>query len=316
MGTFKPTVKDVANEAGVTAQTVSRVFRDSGYIAPKTREKVYAAARKLNYIPNRGASLLRSGERKSIAVVFDSLTNIYFAVMIEYLQQEIASRGYTMLTVFSAGNYITEDVYRSAISMGAGAVISFLEPEPALDDATRVCGVPLMLLGRRTDLENVDYVMTDDERGGRLAAERLADDGCRSFLYIAIAMDMTCGDDRRKGFEDALAERGYTTGIIRGVDGLDGKLAAYEAQYGRPDGIFCFCDMIAFGVLDLLKRQGNDSTEVIGYDDLKADVVLPVRLTSVGTDKRAYVRFALDKLFERMRGGQAVRAKADVYIDG
>ena len=87
------TIWDVAERANVTAQTVSRVMRGKGYVAEDTRKCVLSAAKELKYIPSYVAKALRNGMSRSIAVVFDSLRNIYFSVMIDHLRQAIIDYG-------------------------------------------------------------------------------------------------------------------------------------------------------------------------------------------------------------------------------
>lgn len=313
------TVKDVAREAGVTAQTVSRVFRNQGYLSEETKRKVLAAAKKLNYVPNLTAISLRVGNTRRIAVVFDGLRNVYFPIMIDHLYREADRLGYSLITVFRAYDHeITEEVYRDALSMGASAVVSFLEPAPDLGEAVRRYGVPVMIFGRRTDIEEIDYVTTDDEKGGRLAAERLIGAGCKRFLYVAEGMGMTCVQDRHKGFSEALAEHGSTAKVIDMNSGFAEGLAALKAEGFVPDGIFCFSDMIAFSVLSQMKGEQYADIKVVGYDDIEAEVPFPLRLTSVGVDKEAYTRFALGTLVEKIGGGthagQPIRARYDVFL--
>lgn len=83
MDARRVTIKDVAMAIGVTPQTVSRVFRGKGYVSADTRARVLDAADKLKYVPNSAAIRLRTGVNKSIAVVFDSLINVYFSVMVD-----------------------------------------------------------------------------------------------------------------------------------------------------------------------------------------------------------------------------------------
>ncbi len=312
------TVKDIAREAGVTAQTVSRVFRNHGYLAEPTKQKVLAAAKKLNYVPNLTAISLRVGNAKSIAVVFDGLRNVYFSVMIDYLYREANRLGYSLITVFRAYDHeITEAVYRDVLSLGVSAVVSFLEAAPELGEAVRRYGVPVMILGRRTDIPELDYVMTDDEKGGRLAAEKLVKDGCKRFLYVAEGMGMTCVQDRHKGFSDALKEHGYTAEVIDMNSGFREGLAALRAEGFVPDGIFCFSDMIAFSVLSQMKGEEYADIKVVGYDNIEAEVPFPTDLTSVGVDKEAYTRFALGKLIEKIENDRSelpIRERYDVFL--
>ncbi len=313
MAKDRVTVKDVAREAGVAAQTVSRVFRNQGYLSEETKRRVRAAAQKLNYVPNHAAISLRVGSKKTIAVVFDGLRNVYFSVMIDYLYREADRLGYSLLTVFRAYDHeITEEVYRDVLSLGAAAVVSFLEPSPEMREATRRYGVPVLVLGRRTDLDGLNYVTTDDEKGGRLAAERLMRCGCRRFLFLAEGMRMTCVRDRLKGFSEALAARGYEIKVLDAGGGIAEGLQTLAAEGFSPDGVFCFSDMLAYSLLLLL----GGGVRVVGYDDVGAEIPFPMRLTSVGTDKEAYVRFALGKLIDKIESGDGspIRAVYDVFL--
>lgn len=296
------TVKDVAVAANVTAQTVSRVFRNSDLVSEETKKVVLDAAKRLNYIPNYAAISLRSGKEKSIAVVFDSLKNVYFSIMIDYLHREIRKYGYSLLTIFSDEPLITEKTYRAALSMGALGVISFLEAAEGLGGIVSACNVPLMILGRRSVMPQIDYVVTDDKLGGKLAAERLVQAGCRSFMYISIAMPLTCGDDRLQGFSEALHEQGYAPVHICAADDPERRLKELQEKDALPDGIFCFCDVLAFRIINALKQCGAKGVKVIGYDDLQAELNFPVRLTTIGTAKEEYVRYALNRLLAKIDG--------------
>ncbi len=296
------TIKDVAAEANVTAQTVSRVLRNTGYVAADTYTKVIEAVKRLNYVPNRMAASLRAGKAKSIAVVFDSLKNFYFAIMVDYIQREVQSRGYTLQTIFANSHTITEDIYRNALSLGVSAVISFLEADAEVVNLVKSFDVPLIIFGRRTDYGEIDYVTTDDVQGGRLAAERFLQLGCKSFLYASEAFGMTFVHDRIEGFVELLAENGYKTGVIDCSYDADGAFDEYVAKNGMPSAIFCLSDMTAYGILNILKRHGETQTMVIGYDDISSDITMPVDVTSVGIDKYEYVSYVICKIIDKIEG--------------
>ena len=80
------TIRDVARVARVTPQTVSRAIRNAPEVSAETREKVLKVAAELNYVKNNSASSLRCGNSKLIVIVYDHLVNIYFSIMIDYLQ--------------------------------------------------------------------------------------------------------------------------------------------------------------------------------------------------------------------------------------
>lgn len=301
MDARRVTIKDVAMAIGVTPQTVSRVFRGKGYVSADTRARVLDAADKLKYVPNSAAIRLRTGVNKSIAVVFDSLINVYFSVMVDYLHQELQRHDYGIQTIFVNSHTINESVYREALSLGASAVISFLEPEPSLDGIVSDMGVPLMILGRRTELASLDYITTDDVMGGALAAERLVASGCKSFAYLACAFGMTCVQDRFKGFSERLAKDGYNAEIIDATDGIKTALAACADARRLPDGLFCFSDMMAYDAIKTVKAM-QASVKIVGYDNIQADISMPIDLTTIGVDKPEYVQSVVSALLAKVEG--------------
>lgn len=296
------TIKDVAFEIGVTPQTVSRVFRGTGYVSSDTRLKVLDAAERLRYVPNSAAIKLRTGVSKSVAVVFDSLINIYFAVMVDYLQKELQANGYEIQTIFVNSHTIGSAVYRDAISAGASAVISFLEPDDTLENAVNALHVPLLILGRRSTIDVVDYITTDDVMGGRLAAERLLQCGCKSFAYVSLSFEISCVTDRYNGFAAALKEKGYDARIIDCRKGVSGAVERYKTEHGSlPDGIFCFSDMIAYDTVKYVRLFG-ENVKVVGYDNIQADIPMPINLTTIGVDKPRLVQTVVKLLLDKIEG--------------
>lgn len=308
------TIKDVAMAIGVTPQTVSRVFRGSGAVSADTRIRVLEAADKLKYVPNNAAILLRTGAAKSIAVVFDSLINVYFAIMVDYLQKELQNRGYNMQTVFVQSHTVTEAVYRDALSHGVSAVISFLEPEPSFGGIVKDFGVPLLILGRRAQSEAFDYITTDDVMGGRLAARKLIDSGCKSFAYLAADLDITCVKDRLEGFAAELKTEGFGAEVINMENGVRNTIRSYAETRELPDGIFCFSDMIAYEALNVLRAMGKDSVKIVGYDDIQADIPIPINLTTIGINKPRYVQSVVRLLLDKIESKSKERIAKSIEV--
>ena len=302
MSTKRVTIKDVAAGAEVTAQTVSRVFRNKDYVSEATRDKVLEVAKQLNYIPNSAAVSLRTGKAKNIAVVFDSLMNMYFSIIVDYIHREVKRCGYHLQTIYVDAHLITEPIYRSAISAGASAVISLLEPEPSLGKVVGALGVPLCIVGRRAEAPEIDYITTDDEKGGAMVAERFLSCGCKTFVYAADAFGMTCVIDRLKGFRDTLAAHGFRTDVIDCTPGRERALLGYVGANGWPDAIFCFSDMIAYDILKSLRKYNITGTHIIGYDNIRSDFTILAPLTSVGVDKETYVQYVLSRVIGKAEG--------------
>ena len=178
------TIKDVARIARVTPQTVSRALRDAPDIAASTKTRVLEIAANLNYVKNSTASALRRGSTRLIAIIYDNLINLYFSIMTDFIQFSLKELGYSTLTMPFRHFRLNEEAYMAAVSHNVDGIISFLEPEECISALVKRYNVPVLLFGRRTAVKRVDCIHTDDEEGGRLAAERLIRDGCRNMVCI------------------------------------------------------------------------------------------------------------------------------------
>ena len=316
------TIKDVAKRATVTPQTVSRAFRGAHDISEKTRKEILQIAAELGYVKNISATSLRCGTSRLVAVIYDNQLNLYFSIMLEYVQSNLRAQGYSMLMISCRDRRLTKEVYLSALSHDVGGVFSFLEPEEEIGELIERYHVPVLLFGRRTDVKNVDCIHTDDFEGGRLVAGKFLENGCTRLGYVSEPFEISCVYDRYAGFEEGLKEKGLKPAFVidTGMFGLDERLLAlYENKKALPDGIFCFNDMLAFEVLCVLEKNGLPPTKVIGYDNLQREIHLPRQLTTVGADKAAMAKKATDMMIARMQNGDAeyVKLIEDVFlVDG
>ena len=313
------TIKDVARIAMVTPQTVSRALRDAPDIAQSTKTRVLEIASNLNYVKNSTASALRRGSTRLIGVIYDNLINLYFSVMTDFIQFCLKERGYSMLTISVRSFHLNEEAYMAAVSHNVDGIISFLEPDEELTELIKSYNVPVLLFGRRTNVKRIDCIHTDDEAGGRLAAARLADDGCKNAVCITEALELTCAYDRYHGFEEELKRRGISKPRIvnPNVPGLEQQLLSLmKSPEGFPDGIFCFNDMLAFETLYFIEKNNLPSVKVIGYDNVQQEIHIPRRRTTVGTDKLALAKRATEMIISKVETGDTNRAieKKGVFL--
>ena len=313
------TIKDVARIAMVTPQTVSRALRDAPDIAESTKTRVLEIASNLNYVKNSTASALRRGSTRLIGIIYDNLINLYFSVMTDFIQFCLKERGYSMLTISVRSFHLNEEAYMAAVSHNVDGIISFLEPDEELTELIKSYNVPVLLFGRRTNVKRIDCIHTDDEEGGRLAAARLADDGCKNAVCITEALELTCAYDRYHGSEEELKRRGISKPRIvnPNVPGLEQQLLSLmKSPDGFPDGIFCFNDMLAFETLYFIEKNNLPSVKVIGYDNVQQEIHIPRRLTTVGTDKLALAKRATEMIISKVETGDTNRAieKKGVFL--
>lgn len=313
------TIRDVALVARVTPQTVSRAIRNAPEVSAETREKVLKVAAELNYVKNNSASSLRCGNSKLIVIVYDHLVNIYFSIMIDYLQTCFREQNYSILMLSVTKHQLDRSDYEFAISHNVAGIVSFLEPDKEVMEMLDNFAIPVLLFGRRTDIKSVDYICMDDEEGGRLAARRFVEKGCKRSVYVSVGT-ASCAYDRFLGFKKELEGSGAETPrILDSMDRFEENFAAlFENPETVPDSFFCFSDMVAFDVIYRLEKMGIKNAQVIGFDDIQKEVRIPKRLISVGTDKRAMAQRAVNVLVSRIEEGRGPRVSDmfGVYLNG
>lgn len=155
----------------MSPQAVSHALSGADDVSEATRRRVKEIAEKLNYVKNSAASSLRSGGTKMIAVVYDNPLNVYFSFMTAYLHECLKAEGYSIIMMVEPVRRFSSELYLSVISRNVDGVLSFIEPSEDLGDTIEAYGVPVVLVGRRSVVKNVDCIYTDDESGGQGCGE-------------------------------------------------------------------------------------------------------------------------------------------------
>ena len=168
----------------MSPQAVSHALSGADDVSEATRRRVKEIAEKLNYVKNSAASSLRSGGTKMIAVVYDNPLNVYFSFMTAYLHECLKAEGYSIIMMVEPVRRFSSELYLSVVSRNVDGVLSFIEPSEDLGDTIETYGVPVVLVGRRSEVKNVDCIYTDDENGGRAAARYLADGGAKKIACL------------------------------------------------------------------------------------------------------------------------------------
>ena len=270
---LQPTMKDVAREAGVALGTVSRVF--NGYpVGKEYRERVEAAAEKLNYRINNYARGLKTNRTFCIGLLMPSLRHPFFAALIDELTAALMHRGYltnVMITNFDPGaelkcfNLIEQNKVDGIIALT-------YRPDLVVESA-----VPVVTIDRQFH-PAIPCVSSDNFRGGQMAAEKLLELGCRKLLFLRIGPEIQSEADRRgPGFEDVCRRTGTAYDSLL-VNDEETEAPVYQflsrhLQDGHLDfdGIFCNTDGLARRVMVFLERNGvrvPDDVQIIGYDGI------------------------------------------------
>ena len=266
-----PTMKDVAREAGVALGTVSKVVNGLP-VGEEYRARVEAAIAKLDYRINSYAKGLKSSRTNTVAVVMPNLVNPFFAKLANYINVALSARKYRML--FYGSDYDPQHEQELVLLAEQQKVdgIICLSYNPDLKVSA---DVPLVSIDRYFGA-SFPCVSSDNYGGGRLAAEKLVENGCRNLAFMRIGSKLTNEPNKRKdGFGSACEtlDVPYTLKIVD--DGT--PYSAFEdflrehLHDGRLDfdGIFCVTDSLAHQILNSLRGMGvrvPEDVQVIGFD--------------------------------------------------
>ena len=269
----QPTMKDVAREAGVALGTVSRVF--NGYpVGEEYRERVEAAAAKLNYRVNNYARGLKTNRTCCVGLLMPSLRHPFFAALIDELTASLAQRGYLSNVMITNFDPDAEKKSFTLVEQNKvdGIIALTYRPDVVVESA-----VPVVTIDRQFH-PDIPCVSSDNFRGGQMAAEKLMELGCRKLLFLRIGPEIQSEADRRgPGFEEACRRIGMDYEMLL-VNDDETEAPIYrflkEHLHGSRfefDGIFCNTDGLARRVINYLEKNGirvPDDVQIIGYDGI------------------------------------------------
>jgi len=314
---MRVTLMDVARHCGVSRATVSLVLNDSPLVAEKTRDRVRQAMTELGYVYNRAAASLRTQHSDAIGVVLTNITNPYFAEFAAGLQDVLTSSGTVpLLAVSNEDRDLQYRLIKSLVERNVDGIVLVPAHGTTPDNLPNLLGTPLVLLARRLQGMDVDYVGAQNRDGGYAAAEHLYSHGCRRIAFVGGFTDSSAREERASGVAAFLNDHGMTLDADHSVVCEPARPQAREAAMGlltknhgldgpNVDGIVCFSDVVAFGVLDAIAdtdRSIGSEVRVIGFDDVHDAGLNRPSLSSVAVPARETGRRAAQLVLERAAG--------------
>lgn len=316
-------IRDVAREAGVSTMTVTNTFKYPDKVVIETRMRVLEVARRLSYVPNLVAANFSSGKTKVVAAITPSIRNSNFAGMIMGLEHELERNGYHLIVSVVEDPVREYDAVMAVIGQRVdGIVLTGVDREGRTRSLLATSGIPLVetwnLTGPFIDMG----VGFSTQTAAREATQIMIDKGRRK---IGVVGYDTAGNkrfqERLDGFRDALTFADLRTDLIATVPGWSGfsggrdALAALEALEPDLDGVFCFTDVLAAGVIFECMRMGLNVPQdlaVVGYGDYEIAAELPPGLTTVHTPGDLIGEHAARMIIARCRGDQQDNKVVDV----
>lgn len=309
---------DVAQAAGVSQATASRVLSGFRSVAPATREAVLAAAESMGYVINQSASALASKSAKSIGfVVAEPSAHIWSGTYFPRLLQgitEATNEHNNQLVMFMAQSEGSQPRLRQYLRQGhvdGLLMITSTEADPVLQELIRH-QMPVVVGGRPVGVPDVDYVDIDNEQSAFEATVHLLRRGYKRPAVIAGPQSTAAGSDRLRGYLRAVADADVDANVIVAPDfsiGSGAEAARETLDRDGVDAIFAAGDALALGAREvLLARQSRVPEDVglVGFDDSPAAAA--VDLTSVSQPIEELGREMVRLLFDRMDRDNTVSA--------
>lgn len=318
---------DIAAKTGYTVGTISKALQNKEGISQETREAIMKAAKEIGYIANAQAGGLRSGSSKTIAIIVSDIANPLFSIEIKICVEELEKHGYRAIVMGTEERPEREEqAVISALSKNVdGVLLCPTQKDTRSIELLRKNGMPFVLMGRRFEDTQDDYVVCDDDRGGYLAGKHLAQLGHRRVLVISADPHISSSRERLSGFCRAMEEEGIPVDprliIHSDASAHDSGRMIDDLLAGDPDftAIFTFSDYIAWEVIYALNRHGIQvprDVSVMGFDDIQSHIRFPPPLTTVHFPKRLVSGNSVELLLKRIaRGGDTpVQQVLDAYL--
>ncbi|MGV3010624.1 LacI family DNA-binding transcriptional regulator [Streptococcus thoraltensis] len=301
---------DVAQLAGVSPTTVSRVINKKGYLSQKTIDKVHQAMRELGYKPNNLARSLQGKSPQLVGLIFPNISNIFFAQLIEHLEIQLFEKGYKTIICNSQNNPVKEKEYLEMLSANQVDGIISSSHNLGIEDYEKV-EAPIIAFDRNL-APHIPIVSSDNFEGGKLAGQLLEKAGCKHTIMIA-------GNDnsnsptglRQLGFISELGKETPVHHIPRELSTLRREMEIRSIiAKENPDGIFTSDDLTAIQVIKVAQEMGKQIPEdlkLVGYDGTDFIEQYYPQLTTIKQPIEDLASLMVDVLIKKISGQETSR---------
>jgi len=311
-------IKDVAEHAGVSVATITRVVNNSGYVSEKTRQQVLRSIETLGYIPNRMASALKNNSTRIIGHVIPYVDiNPFFVSVGASVSRHAQLHDYHILTVATGNDREVENsLIKDLMSRMVECIIFTGNAtfNPKNIEAVMDKNIPVIMIERPLDILGVDKLLINDIEGSSIATKQLLFHGHTNIGFIGMHCRESVEINRYEGFRRTLEQHGIS---------VDGKNIVFVEDYqthmgyeaakqlfsnpGRknmPTAIFFASDILACGGLQYMYNVGiriPDDISVVGYDNTLSSVSCPP-ISSVAFPIDEIGKTVIDMFIERRDG--------------
>ncbi|MDR1586972.1 MAG: LacI family DNA-binding transcriptional regulator [Treponema sp.] len=317
-----PTIKDVAEKAGVSIATVSRVFNNRGYLSGAVKRKVADAMEALDYHPNDLARSLQKRKSWLIGLIVPSTAHPFFGEIARYAEEAAYEKGYKVLLCNSLQNREKEQGY---IKMLKRCQVDGIIMGSHSLDTEDYAGLHLSVVSLDRELSSsIPYVCCDNRQGGELAAQHLIARGCRDLVHISGSLAVPMLSNRRTEAFIAACKKArvplhcYELPDQAIVDfNIETEIQRIMENHPHCDGVFATSDLSAAAVIGFAAKTGKKvpaDMKVIGFDGILTGRFLNPPLTTIRQPIESISRYAVEFLV-RMMEGEKVPSKTVLPVE-
>lgn len=310
----RPTIRDVAETAGVSRSTASRALTGRGYVAPTARERVRRAARSLGYVPDAMARHLRQQASHSIGVLVSDLSNHFYSNLASGIGQQARRRHYTMMLADDNGAPEVEaEAAEAFVALRVAGVILTPVSGEISEYLTRH-NIPVVEVDRQFAAGRCDAVVVDNQSAAQRVTSHLLELGHRRIALVIDEMHWTTGRDRYAGYAAALALAGVPLDpalvVSAGwdVEGARQEAHSLLASADPPTAVFAANNLLAEGVWRAAGDLGLEipaRLSLVSFDDAPWMSMVRPGVTAVAQDAEALGEAATVQLLERIASPDA-----------
>lgn len=315
----RTSLKDLADQLGVSIATVSRALRNSHEVGDDMKQKVKDLAKKLNYRPNPFAQSLRKEAPRVIGVIVPNLVTHYYAAVLDGIEDFASRAGYSVISANSHESYEMEKrAIENFISMHVEGIIACLAQD-TVDyshfEQLYEMRIPVVFFARTCLPEKFSQVVGNGDEAAQTATCHLIETGSKRIAFIGGPNHLDMVRRRKHGYLEALREKGLPIEKDLVIcDKIDFDIARQATikllqSDNRPDAVLAFNDIITHAAFDAIKECGltiPDDVAIIGFTDGDTAAFVTPKLSAIMDQAHVQGTKSCELLMRNINGDQCI----------
>jgi LacI family transcriptional regulator len=309
---MKVTIKDIAKTAGISYSSVSRALNGLKGVSEQTRQKVKQIAKEMEYTPNAVARGLVQKQTGTLGLILPDITNPFYPELARGVEERASLAGYHTFLCNTNYNLTKEESYLQNLleKRVDGIILAPVSSQSNLLEQRKHMPIPFVYLGNTPKNTSHSFVVTDNIRGGYLAARTLIEKGSFRIGFISGSDEKSAVGDRFTGFKEAMSR--YNLEVKDQYIRLENwrLKSGYEIikqmidSGDYPDAVIAGNDILAMGILQGIKEKKLEIPKdiaVIGFDDIPSASWPEINLSTIRQPKIQMGELAVEILLEQFR---------------